>query len=184
MSDLPPWLSRARNQWRWRGLERPDFAPSPREGQESVWDYPRPPVLATDLREVVVLWGGVEIARSKRTIRVMETSHPPTFYIPLNDVRTGYLRDAGGGSFCEWKGQARYFDLVDGARRLERVGWGYPAPLEGAEVLRDAIAFYAQSLDCKVGGAAVTSQPGGFYGGWITAELTGPFKGSAGSEAW
>ena len=184
MSMLPSWITQAREQWRWRGLDRPPFAITPGPHQESVWDYPRPPVLASDLREVVVTWGNLEIARSRRAIRVMETSHPPTFYIPHQDVRTQHLEDAGGGSFCEWKGPARYFDIVDGPRRLQRMCWSYPEPLEGAQVLAGAVAFYARELDCRVDGFAVVSQPGGFYGGWITPELTGPFKGSPGSNGW
>jgi Domain of unknown function (DUF427) len=104
--------------------------------------------------------------------------------LPLVDVEQAYLRASGGGSFCEWKGPAHYWDLVDGTRCLERVAWSYPQPLAGAEALGQCIAFYAHELQCSVGGARVLAQPGGFYGGWITPDLAGPFKGDPGSGSW
>jgi uncharacterized protein (DUF427 family) len=152
--------------------------------QFSVWDYPRPPCLAPETREVVIRWGHVEVARTQRAIRVLETSHPPSFYLPWDDIARDLLQPAAGSSFCEWKGPARYWTLFDGQRRLARVAWSYPAPLAGAEALANCVAFYPQHLACSVDGAAVGPQPGGFYGGWITPELTGPFKGEPGSEAW
>ena len=177
-------LEDARSQWHWRGQQRPAFAVAPSPGQQSVWDFPHPPALAADTREVVIHWGGVEIARSRRAIRVLETAHPPSFYLPWVDVARPFFEAAAGASFCEWKGPARYWSLVDGARRLDRVAWSYPQPLEGAEALADCVALYPTHLDCKVDGLPVRAQPGGFYGGWITAELTGPFKGEPGSEGW
>lgn len=184
MTAVPPWVEAARSHWTHRGQARPAFATAPGPGQESVWDYPRPPAIVADPREVIVLWAGRRVARTRGALRVLETAHPPTFYLPLADVEQSLLRDAGGGSYCEWKGPARYYSLVDGADTLERVAWCYPAPLAGAEVLRDTIAFYAHALACTVGGAPVQPQPGGFYGGWITPELVGPFKGMPGSQAW
>ncbi len=185
-SPAPPadWLRAAREQWRWTGRERPAFAPAAGPGQESVWDYPRPPVLVADSREVVIRWGELEIARTVRAIRVLETAHPPSFYLPWDDVARDYLIAAPGSSLCEWKGPARYWSLTDGARALPRVAWSYPRPLPGAEVLAQCVAFYPGSLQCTVGGAAVTAQPGRFYGGWVTPELVGPFKGEPGSESW
>lgn len=180
----PDFLARARAQWRWRGDDRPAFAVTPATGQVSVWDFPRPPELIPEPREIVVRWGGLEVARTHGAWAVRETAHPPTFYLPLRDVQQSLLSAAGGGSFCEWKGPARYWDLVDGARSLRAVAWSYPQPLAGAEPLADCIAFYAHDLDCSVGGAMVVPQPGGFYGGWITPELTGPFKGDPGSSGW
>lgn len=177
-------LAAARAQWRWRGADRPPFADTPGPGQASVWDFPRPPELVRETREIVVRWGRLEVARTVRAWAVRETGHPPTFYLPVADVQPGLLQAAGGGSFCEWKGPASYWHLVDGARRLERVAWRYLRPLPGAEPLADCVAFYAQALDCSVGGAPVTPQPGGFYGGWITPDLAGPFKGEAGSAGW
>ena len=178
------FLDDARAQWHWRGKERPPFAVVPGLGQQSVWDFPRPPAVSPDAREVVIRWGGVEIARTQRAVRVLETAHPPSFYLPWADVARQFLQPAAGSSFCEWKGPARYWSLVDGARRLDHVGWSYPEPLEGAEALADCVAFYPAQLDCTVDGLPVRPQPGGFYGGWITADLVGPFKGERGSEGW
>ncbi|MEP6506030.1 MAG: DUF427 domain-containing protein [Betaproteobacteria bacterium] len=178
------WLDVARSHWHWRGQARPPFAVEPGAAQASVWDFPRPPRLATDAREVVIRWGGVEVARSVRTIRALETAHPPTFYIPRADIAPGVLEPAEGTSLCEWKGPARYWTLVDGTRTLARVAWSYPKPLPGSEAIADCVAFYCHALDCTVDGHAVAPQPGGFYGGWITPELVGPFKGEPGSEGW
>jgi uncharacterized protein (DUF427 family) len=177
-------LAAARAQWRWTGRDRPPFAVKPGPGQVSVWDFPRPPRLQADAREVVVQWGGVEVARTKQALCVLETAHPPSFYLPWNDVARQFLQPAGGGSFCEWKGPARYWSLVDGQRRLPNVAWSYPQPLAGAEALADCVAFYAHDLECWVGGSRIRPQPGGFYGGWISAELVGPFKGDPGSAGW
>jgi uncharacterized protein (DUF427 family) len=177
-------LAQARAQWRWRGADRPPFATPPAPGLVSVWDFPRPPELVREPREIVVRWGDREIARTHNAWAVLETAHPPTFYLPLADVQLTYLQSAGGGSVCEWKGPARYWHLVDGNRRLDRVAWSYPQPLPGAEPLADCIAFYAHDLACWVGGAQVTPQAGDFYGGWITPDLAGPFKGGPGSMGW
>lgn len=184
-ASTPDWLLAAREQWRWRGTVRPPFAVLPAACQTSVWDFPRPPRLAVDGREVVIRWGGVEVARSRRAVRVLETAHPPSFYLPWDDVARRLLQQVpGGGSYCEWKGPACYWTLVDGDRRLANVAWSYPQPLAGAEALADAVAFYPAALDCRVDGAVVRPQAGGFYGGWITPDLAGPFKGGAGSEGW
>ena len=162
---------------------RPAFAIPPGPGQESVWDYPRPPVVRPDPREVVVSAGGVEIARTTRAVRVLETASPPTFYIPPGDVRHP-LEPAPGATWCEWKGQARYWTVVAGDDRLERVAWSYPSPAAPFESLRDYIAFYPARLACSVDGIRVEPQPGRFYGGWITPEVVGPFKGEPGTEGW
>jgi uncharacterized protein (DUF427 family) len=184
MSDLSLWLQAARENWHWQGQARPSFAQIPTSEQESVWDYPRPPRLMPDSREVVISWGSVEVARTCRSVRVLETAHPPTFYLPWEDVARHLLIPAHGSSFCEWKGPASYWSLAHDERRLERVAWSYPKPLAGGEQLADCVAFYPASLDCRVEGARVKPQPGGFYGGWITPELVGPFKGEPGSEGW
>jgi uncharacterized protein (DUF427 family) len=183
-SKSSEWLESARNRWRWNGRERPSFAQTPSAGQESVWDYPRPPQLVADSREVTIYWGPLLVARTRRAVRALETSHPPSFYIPWPDVVRPLLREASGASFCEWKGPARYWSLVHDGRELTRVAWSYPAPLAGSESIADCIAFYPKELDCRVGGARVQPQAGGFYGGWITPELTGPFKGEPGSQDW
>lgn len=184
MAELPDWLQAARSQWRWRGQARPPFAATPAPGQVSVWDFPRPPLLATDGREVVVRWGDIEVARTRRAVRVLETAHPPSVYLPWDDVARHLFVAAGRGSFCEWKGPAHYWTLADGPRRLPRVAWSYPQPLAGAEALAGCVSLYPAALDCRVDGAPVTPQPGGFYGGWITPDLAGPFKGGPGSEGW
>lgn len=180
----PAWLDAARAQWQWRGRQRPPFAAEPAPGQTSVWDFPRPPRLAAEAREVRIDWGGVQVACSQRAVRVLETGHPPTYYLPWDDVVRELLEEAPGRSYCEWKGPARYWSLVDGDRRLPSHAWSYPAPLAGAEPLAGCVAFYARGLHCTVGGLPVTPQPGGFYGGWVTPDLAGPFKGAPGSEGW
>ena len=184
MTRLPDWAQAARDQWQWRGQARPPFAVVPQAGQTSVWDFPRPPRLAAEPREVVICWGDTEVARTRRAVLVLETAHPPSVYLPWADVARHLLRAAPGSSFCEWKGPARYWSLVDGARRLDGVAWSYPQPLAGAEALADCVAFYPADLACTVDGAPVRPQPGGFYGGWITPELVGPFKGDPGSHGW
>jgi uncharacterized protein (DUF427 family) len=183
-STPPPWLRVAREQWSWRGQARPGFAVAPGPGQTSVWDFPRPPVLAPEPREVCIVWAGVPVAFSTRALRVLETAHPPTYYIPWGDVARHLLQPAPGGSFCEWKGTASYWSLVDGDRKLPAHAWSYRRPLAGVEALADRVAFYARDLECSVGGLPATPQPGGFYGGWVTPDLTGPFKGEPGSESW
>ena len=184
MSDTSSWLQASRDAWQWRGSNRPDFAELPAPGQVSVWDFPRPPRLVPDSREVVVMWGNLEVAHTKRAIMALETAHPPTFYLPWEDINQNLFQPAGGGSFCEWKGPAKYWSLVDGAHSLVKVAWSYPSPLPGAELIKDCLALYANSLQCNVGGQPVSPQPGGFYGGWITPELVGPFKGVPGSSGW
>lgn len=184
MTQLPDWAIAARAQWQWRGQARPAFAAVPGPGQQSVWDYPRPPRLAPDTREVVIRWGDVEVARSRRCVRVLETAHPPSFYLPWADVARHLLQPAPGSSLCEWKGPARYWSLVNGSKSLPGVAWSYPEPLAEAQALAECVAFYPAQLQCTVDGAVVMPQPGGFYGGWITPELVGPFKGAPGSGGW
>jgi uncharacterized protein (DUF427 family) len=184
MTQIPDWLQAARDHWQWRGDTRPPFAVVPQPGQTSVWDFPRPPRIAHDTRCVVVRWDDTEVARTQRAVLVLETAHPPSFYLPWADVAQHLLVPAAGGSTCEWKGPARYWSLVDGARSLPGVAWSYPKPLAGAEALADCVAFYPTDLTCTVDGARVLAQPSGFYGGWITPELVGPFKGAPGSSGW
>lgn len=183
MSDS--WLEQARSLWNYTGSRRPDFAVPPREGQESVWDYPRPPKTVADDRLVTVAVDGVEIARTTRAIRVLETASPPTFYLPRSDVRSELLQRASGGSFCEWKGQATYWTVVVPEHPPRaKVAWSYEHPFQPFEAIKGYLAFYPSLVDCYVGGLKVQPQPGGFYGGWITPEIVGPFKGDAGSQGW
>ncbi|MCX7893944.1 MAG: DUF427 domain-containing protein [Burkholderiales bacterium] len=155
----------------------------PGPGQESVWDYPRPPRLEPVARRVRVVFGGRTVADSTRALRVLETSHPPTYYVPRADVAAGALEPAAGESFCEWKGTACYFDVVAGERRAPRAAWSYPEPFPAFAPIAGYVAFYAGPMDaCYVGDERVRPQPGRFYGGWITADVVGPFKGEPGSR--
>lgn len=157
----------------------------PGPGQESVWDYPRPPRLEPSSREVVVVLGGVEVCRTRRAWRVLETSHPPTWYLPRADWLAGSLEPAAGSSVCEWKGVASYLTVVGGGTRAERAGWTYPDPVVAFAALRDAVAVYPGDMDaCTVDGERVRPQDGGFYGGWVTDGVVGPFKGGPGSASW
>ena len=154
-------------------------------GQESVWDYPRPPRLERSGRLVTVVLGGVEVCRSTRALRVLETSHPPSWYLPREDWLTGSLEPASGTSCCEWKGVAGYLDVLGGGRRANRAAWTYPSPVAAYADLAGAVAVYPAAMDaCTVDGEQVRPQDGGFYGGWVTAELVGPFKGGVGSSGW
>ena len=163
---------------------RPDPEPTG-PGQESVWDYPRPARAELSPAHVVIVHGGVVVADTRAAVRTLETSHPPSYYFPPSDIAPGYLRRAAGSSFCEWKGDAVYWDVVIGDLVLPRVGWSYPKPTAPFDMLRDHIAFYAAPFDrCSVDGETVVPQAGGFYGGWITSGLTGPFKGVPGSQGW
>jgi uncharacterized protein (DUF427 family) len=154
-------------------------------GQESVWSFPRPAIAEACSAHIVIVHRGVTIADTRASVRTLETSHPPSYYIPPADIHPGALRPAAGESFCEWKGSAVYWDIVAGDRVLPRVGWSYPAPTPAFAILRDHIAFYAAPFDrCTVDGELVTPQPGQFYGGWITSAFAGPFKGIPGSYGW
>lgn len=154
-------------------------------GQESVWDYPRPPSAEVTERHVVVEFAGHVVADTRRAVRVCETSHPPVYYVPREDVAEDVLHRAGGGSWCEWKGAATYWDLVVDGRREPSVAWSYEDPSPGYEHLRGAIAFYPGRVDrALVDGERVRPQPGTFYGGWITDEVVGPFKGEPGTLSW
>lgn len=174
--------------WRWVGEERPPFAIAPGPGQESVWDYPRPPRIEADTREVVVRCGSVEIARTRRALRVLETASPPSFYLPWDDVRRDCFASAAGSSICEWKGRASYWTIATddsaGGERHEAAAWSYETPNAAMAALRGHVSLYPGRLACWVAGERVLPQPGRFYGGWITAELVGPFKGEPGSEGW
>lgn len=154
-------------------------------GQESVWEYPRPPRIESVASRVVIRFGGVAIVDTADVMRVLETSHPPVYYLPIAAFAAGSLMSAGGSSYCEFKGSARYFDVHAEGRTAPRAAWGYPHPSAGFEVLAERVAVYAQHMDtCEVDGETVIPQPGGFYGGWITSAVVGPFKGVPGSFGW
>ena len=157
----------------------------PKPGQESVWDYPRPPKLEDTDARIKIIFDNVLIADTNRAKRVLETSHPPVYYIPPQDVQMRFLLPSFGKSFCEWKGTAKYNDLVVNGRRVEKAAWYYPDPAENFLGIKDYLAFFAGPMDaCYVNGEKVQPQPGGFYGGWITKDITGPFKGDNGTMFW
>jgi uncharacterized protein (DUF427 family) len=157
-----------------------------RRAKESVWDYPRPPRVEPLDRHVRVVLGGERIAESDRALRVLETAGPPTIYVPREDVRTDLLIDAEGAeTYCEWKGTASYVHAEAGGKRAQRVAWHYPEPKEGYEQLKGHLAFYPRRVEAAyLDDEEVTPQPGAYYGGWITEEIEGPFKGEPGSEGW
>lgn len=165
-----------------RGVEH--IAPGP--GQESVWDYPRPPRLEANTRHLVVVFGNEVVAETRGGYRVLETSHPPQYYFPPEDISAGALRAAaGGGSFCEWKGEAAYWDVHGGGAVAGRSAWSYASPTAPFAPIAGHVAFYVAPMDrCEVDGEVVVPQPGGFYGGWITSHVVGPFKGVPGSRGW
>ncbi len=152
---------------------------------ESVWDYPRPPRVERVAERIRVVVDGVTVADSVHAYRVLETSHPPVYYVPLADVRMDLLVPGRGHTVCEWKGQADYHTLVLGNRRIEDVAWSYPQPLPGFEAIKDHLAFYPGRVDeAWVGDERATAQAGGFYGGWITSRVRGPFKGDPDTLGW
>jgi uncharacterized protein (DUF427 family) len=165
-------------------LRRPTpVVPGP--GQESVWDYPRPPRLEPVAARLRVVLGGVTIAETTGGFRVLETSHPPNYFLPLADVAPGVLTRVPDTTFCEWKGHAHYYEVRGGDRVEDRAAWGYEHPDPAVAPLADTVAFYAGRMDaCFVGDELVVPQPGAFYGGWITAGVVGPFKGEPGTGGW
>ena len=165
-------------------MRRPRPEPTGPE-QRSVWDFPRPPAYERWHEHVEVVFGGSVIATTDEAWCVLETSHPPTYYLPRTAFVPGSLRPAAGSSVCEWKGVASYLDVVAGEQVAPHAAWTYPDPKGEAVVLTDHIALYPATMDaCLVDGEAVKPQPGGFYGGWVTARVTGPFKGAPGTLGW
>jgi uncharacterized protein (DUF427 family) len=155
------------------------------QGQESVWDYPRPPRLEPCKRRIRVECDGIVLADSARTLRMLETSHPPVYYIPAADILVKHLRISERSSWCEWKGRAGYVDLDLPERTIHNAAWFYAAPSAAYSPLRQHYAFYASKVDaCFVDDERVHAQPGDFYGGWITSDIVGPFKGGPGTRGW
>ena len=153
--------------------------------RESVWDYPRPPRLEPTDRRIRVISSGVTVADTRRALRLLETSHPPTYYLPPGDVRMDLLRPSERRTFCEFKGTARYYDLRCDDTLVENCAWSYADPVARYAALADHIAFFAGLVDeCWVDDERAQPQPGGFYGGWITSDLDGPFKGGPGTAGW
>ena len=169
--------------WKYRGQVRPPFAEAAQPGQESVWDYPRPPSVRKDVRHIIVKAGDQLVADTVAALRVMETASPPTLYLPRADVDVELLAPAAGRSVCEWKGAAQYWALRDTSEPVA-VAWSYPRPASDYAVLAEHYCFYPGRVSCYIDGEAVRPQPGVFYGGWITNEIVGPFKGERGTEHW
>jgi len=153
--------------------------------EESVWDYPRPPRVEAFAWLIEIRHGSYLVAQSSSTYRVLETSHPPVFYIPPADIKMELMSKTGRTSVCEFKGTAVYFDLVMPGLQVENVAWSYENPRHGYEMIKDHLAFYPSKMDaCFVDGERVKPQEGDFYGGWITANIKGPFKGGPGTRGW
>lgn len=157
----------------------------PKAGQESVWDYPRPPKLESCSKHIRIIFNGKVILDSNRSFRVLETSHPPTYYIPIADFTDGVLVPTAGSSFCEWKGMANYYDIKVGDALAKKAAWGYAQPSAAFPQLQDTVSVYAHKVDsCFVSDELVQAQEGDFYGGWITNDIVGPFKGAPGTWGW
>ena len=169
--------------WKYTGRKRPAFAEEPGPGEESVWDYPRPPRVEPDSRRIEVYAENEKIADTRRAYRVLETASPPTFYLPPQDVNRDLLIALTNRTYCEWKGEARYWALASD-RDKKSVGWNYPEPTAPYEVIKAYFSFYPAAVACFVDGQKVRPQPGKFYGGWVTDEIVGPFKGEPGSSDW
>lgn len=171
--------------WKFFGARRPPFAVPPGPEQESVWDYPRPPALVVDSRLVTVRSGSIELAATRRALRVLETASPPTFYLPCEDVAVHLLRRRPGArSYCEWKGRASYWSFVAVETTVEDAAWSYEDPSPPFAALAGCFSFYPGKLECYVEKERVRAQAGGFYGGWVTDEIVGPFKGQEGTGGW
>ena len=158
----------------------------PGPGQESVWDYPRPPRVEPTDKLVEVVFNGITIAETRNAKRVLETAGAPVYYIPPEDIRMDLLSlSRGGSTLCEWKGYADYIDVEVEGKRVSRAAWFYANPTHGYESIKGHLAFYAQKMDaCYVDDEKVWPQPGIFYGGWVTDDIVGPIKGEPGSEGW
>ena len=159
--------------------------PAPGPNEESVWDYPRPPAIEPTDRRVQIVFPDTVLADSTDAVRILETSHPPVYYLPPEDIAAEYLDRTSDTTMCEFKGRAVYFTVTVGDRTAPRAAWGYPDPVEQYSALTDHLAFYASKMDaCYVDDEEVRHQEGDFYGGWITDDVVGPFKGGPGTMGW
>lgn len=180
MPTNPDAIERARGAWTYRGQQRPPFAVIPGPGQESVWDYPRPPAYLPEHRRVEIFAGESLVAATDAAIRVCETGGPPNLYLPPTAVATDLLIRSSRKTFCEWKGEASYFHVQGTGRRIDDALWCYPDPFPEAASIAGYFSCYPALLRCVLAGETVRAQPGGYYGGWITDEVVGPFKGEPG----
>ena len=157
----------------------------PKTGQESVWDYPCPPKLELTNKRLKIIFSGEIIAETNRAFRVLETSHPPVYYFPPEDVRMEFMTATANSSFCEWKGRAGYYTIEIGGKRVENAAWFYANPTKDFAEIKNHVAFYPNKMDaCYADDKLVNTQEGDFYGGWITKDIAGPFKGTAGTWGW
>ncbi len=182
---MDEWIKAARASWRWRGQDRPPFAVEPGADQESVWDYPRPPSVEPVAERVRVELGSIVLTESQHAVRVLETASAPAIYVPFGDVRMDLMEQETGGTVCEWKGPWVYWTIRSSERTVPQAAWSYTDPWSGYEEIREHLSFYPAKVDrCWLGDQRVEPQPGGFYGGWVTAEIVGPMKGGPGSQGW
>ncbi len=157
----------------------------PELGEEFVWDYPRPPRVEDSTKHIKVVFNNVVIVDTLRAKRVLETSSPPIYYIQPEGIKMEHLKKTQKSTICEWKGVASYYSVIVGDRQAQNAAWFYPNPASGYTSIKNYIAFYPQKMDaCYVDGELVKPQPGTFYGGWITSDVVGPFKGEPGTEGW
>lgn len=184
MAELPEWAKAGRGQWQFNGSKRPDFAETTGLGEESVWDYPRPPEMVPDHRTVTVQHKARLLAKSNQSFRVLETAGGPVFYLPSEHVNTDVFRLAALNSRCEWKGVASYWNLMTDYQQIRHAAWSYFDPFPEFAGIQGYFSFYPAKLDCFVDGEQVKPQPGGLYGGWMTDDVKGPVKGDPGSEWW
>lgn len=175
--ELPNWAKHGPSHWEYYGQKRPSFAIEPKKGQESVWDYPRPPKIEYDSRKITVKYGDILIAKTVSAIRILETASPPTFYIPIKYIDVKWLQKTAQTSRCEWKGEAVYWDLIVYGQIIHQVAWSYESPFEDFKDIAGFLSFYPSKMECYIEEERVRPQPGGFYGGWITNEIVGPVKG-------
>ena len=168
--------------WKYNGTQQPDFALEPGDDQESVWDYPRPPALIDCEQAVEIKSDGIVLACTTRSKRVLETASPPTVYISPDDIDLGLLQTMHGSSMCEWKGAASYWGLAAGG--ATPIGWSYSAPTPAFADIRDWLCFYPGRIECFIEGERVRPQEGGFYGGWVTDNIVGPWKGGPDTSHW
>ena len=170
--------------WKHTGQQRPDFAEQPGPGQESVWDYPRPPRLEPCRLTVRVVYQGSELAHSNNAARVLETASPPTIYLPPDDIALDQLQVIEGTSFCEWKGAAEYWGPLRGPQAGTAIAWRYPQINPGFASIEGFFCFYPGRVECYLGDERVRPQESGFYGGWVTDAIVGPWKGQPGTAGW
>jgi uncharacterized protein (DUF427 family) len=182
--ELTEEVQRHRAKWRYRGDERPAFAEPVAAGEESAWDFPRPPRCEPVTAELRVVHADRPLASTRRGVRILETAGAPTYYFPPEDVDSTLLVDLPSQSLCEWKGLATSFALSELPGASRAIGWRYESTFPEFVSIRAWSAFYPGLLACFIGTEQVQAQPGGYYGGWVSANLKGPIKGEPGSESW